>query len=35
MDGLETLPIEELQRHMDNAKQATLDIIEKLENEDG
>ena len=35
MDGLETLSIEELQRHIDSAKQTTLDIIEKLENEDG
>ena len=29
MDGLETLSIEELQKHIDSAKQATLDIIEK------
>ena len=35
MDGLETLSIEELQKHVDSAKQATLDIIEKIENEDG
>ena len=35
MDGLETLPIEELQKQIDSAKQATLDIIEKIENEDG
>lgn len=35
MDGLETLSIEELQKHIDSAKQATLDIIEKIENEDG
>ena len=35
MDGLETLSIEELQRHIDSAKQTTLDIIEKIENEDG
>ena len=35
MDGLETLSIEELQKHIDNAKQATLDIIEKIENENG
>ena len=34
MDGLETLSIEELQKHVDidSAKQTTLDIIEKLEN---
>ena len=35
MEGLETLSIEELQKHVDSAKQATLDIIEKIENEDG
>ena len=35
MDGLETLSIEELQKHVDSAKQATLDIIEKIENENG
>jgi translation elongation factor P/translation initiation factor 5A len=35
MDGLETLSIEELQRHIDSAKQTTLGIIEKIENEDG
>ena len=35
MDGLETLSIEELHKHVDSAKQATLDIIEKIENEDG
>ena len=35
MDGLETLSIAELQKHIDSAKQATLDIIEKIENEDG
>ena len=34
MDGLETLSIAELQKHIDSAKQATLDIIEKIENED-
>ena len=32
MDGLETLSIEELQRHIDSAKETILDIIEKLEN---
>jgi hypothetical protein len=35
MDGLETLSIEELQKHIDSAKQTTLDIIKKIENEDG
>ena len=35
MDGLETLSIEELQKHIDSAKQTTLDIIEKIENENG
>ena len=29
MDGLETLSIEELQKHVGSAKQATLDIIKK------
>ena len=29
MEGLETLPIEELQKYIDSAKQTTLDIIEK------
>ena len=35
MDGRETLSIEELQKHIDSAKQTTLDIIEKIENENG
>ena len=35
MDGLERLSIGELQKHIDNAKRATLDIIEKIENENG
>lgn len=35
MDGLETLSIEELQKYIDSAKQTTLDIIKKLENENG
>ena len=35
MDGLETLSIAELQKHIDSAKQTTLDIIEKIENENG
>ena len=35
MDGLETLSIEELQKYVDSAKQTTLDIIEKIENENG
>ena len=35
MDGLETLSIEELQKQIDSAKQTTLDIIEKIENENG
>ena len=35
MDGLEAFSIEELQKHIDSAKQTTLDIIEKLENENG
>ena len=35
MDWLETLSIEELQKYVDSAKQTTLDIIEKIENEDG
>ena len=35
MDGLETLSMEELQKQIDSAKQVTLDIIEKIENEDG
>ena len=35
MDGLETLSIAELQKHIDSAKQSTLDIIEKIENENG
>ena len=35
MDGLETLSIEELQKHIDSAKQTRLDIIEKIENENG
>lgn len=34
MEGCENFTIEELQKHIDNAKQATLDIIEKIENED-
>ena len=35
MEGLETLPTEELQKCIDSAKQTTLDIIEKIENENG
>ena len=35
MDGLETLSIEELQKYIDSAKQITLDIIKKIENENG
>ena len=35
MDGLETLSIEELQKCIDSAKQTALDIIEKIENDDG
>ena len=35
MDGLETLSIEELQKHIDSAKETILDIIEKIENENG
>lgn len=35
MDGLETLSIEELQKCIDSAKQTTLDIIKKIENENG
>lgn len=33
-DGLEALPIEELQKYIDCAKQTVLEIIEKIENED-
>ena len=35
MDGLETLSIEELQKHVNSAKQATLEKKKKIENEDG
>lgn len=35
MDGLEILSIEELQKYIDSARQTTLDIIKKIENEDG
>lgn len=35
MDGLETFSIEELQKHIDIANQAILDIIEKIDNENG
>ena len=35
MDGLEAFSIEELQKYIDSAKQITLDIIKKIENENG
>ena len=35
MDGLEAFSIKELQKYIDSAKQITLDIIKKIENENG
>ena len=35
MDGPEAFSIEELQKYIDSAKQITLDIIKKIENENG
>lgn len=35
MDGLETLSIEELQKHIDNAKETTINILKQLEEYNG
>ena len=35
MDGLETLTIDELQDHINKAKQTTIDILKQIEEENG
>lgn len=35
MDGLETLSIEELQNHINKAKQSTINILKQIEEENG
>lgn len=35
MDGLETLSIEELQNHINKAKQTTINILKQIEEENG
>lgn len=35
MDGLETLSINELQNHINKAKQTTIDILKQIEQENG
>lgn len=35
MDGLESLTVEQLQKHLDDAKQTTLKIIEDIEQDNG
>jgi translation elongation factor P/translation initiation factor 5A len=35
MDGLESLTVEQLQKHLDDAKQTTLKIIEDMEQDNG
>ena len=35
MDGLESLTVEQLQKHLDDAKQTTLKIIENMEQDNG
>lgn len=35
MDGLETLSIEELQNHINKAKQTTINILQQIEEENG
>lgn len=35
MDGMESLTIDELQSHIDNAKQTTINILKQIETENG
>lgn len=35
MDGLETLSIEELQNHINKARQTTINILKQIEEENG
>lgn len=35
MDGLENLSVEELQKHIDNARKTTIDILKNIEEDNG
>lgn len=35
MDGLQNLSIEELQKHIDNAKETTINILKQIEEDNG
>lgn len=35
MDGLEKLSVEELQKHIDNARKTTIDILKNIEEYNG
>lgn len=35
MDGLEKLSVEELQKHIDNARKTTIDILKNIEEDNG
>lgn len=35
MDGMDDLTVEELQKHLDNAKQTTYNILKQIEEENG
>lgn len=34
MDGMELLTVDELQKHLNNAKDATINILKQLDNDD-
>lgn len=35
MDGLENLSVEELQKHIDNARKTTINILKNIEEDNG
>lgn len=35
MDGLENMSVEELQKHIDNARKTTIDILKNIEEDNG
>lgn len=35
MEGLQNLTVEELQKHIDNAKETTINILKQIEEENG
>lgn len=35
MDGLENLSVEELQKHIDNARKTAIDILKNIEEDNG